>query len=80
MVFKVGDICRVNEEYSGHSTLEVQVVGSVVEVVKVTPPHFSHLQPQVHAKVLFGAFSCTAAAYVFYENELELITQELSND
>ena len=79
MTFRVGDVCRVNESYL-FSRFEGSVVGSIVQVTSVTPPKFTHLYATVYAQMLFSAVPCTDQAYMFYANELELITQEPSND
>jgi hypothetical protein len=80
MSYKVGDICRVNEQY-GFNTEEREVIGSIVQIVRIKASRFTpHLLPEIRSKILFGTFQYTDQAYVFYENELDLITGEPSND
>ena len=79
MAFKVGDVCRVNESYL-FSQLEGGVVGSIVQVTSTQPPRFTHLYTTVYVQMLFSTMPYTDTSYMFYENELDLITGEPHND
>lgn len=73
MAYKVGDVCRVNDTY-GFNTEERAVVGSVVQVTSVAPRNYMYQSPEIYVQVLFSAILHDDKPYVFYENELDLIT------
>ena len=72
MSYKVGDVCRINEDYELQHVFPI--VGAVVELTKVQPPWSSN-RPEVYARILFGPAVQGTDDLMLFHNEIDLITQ-----
>ena len=73
MSYKVGDVCRINEDYELQHVFPI--VGAVVELTKVRPPWSSN-RPVVYARILFGPAVEGTDDLMLFHNEIDLIKKE----
>ena len=73
MSYKVGDVCRVNNRYTGLDYDDW--FGSIVEITKVEL--FRYSAPLVRARVIFSPVAAPETfILVLYTDEIDLIEKE----